>query len=66
MENKKTCSRCRGRMFLEYDYVDRVYEYSCISCGCIEPVNPASFSKPTGSAAAGAGPGTKDRELTRA
>jgi hypothetical protein len=36
MENRKNCSRCGGRMFLEFDYDTRRYDFVCISCGHLE------------------------------
>jgi len=36
MEKRKMCIRCGGRMFLEFDYESRHYDYVCISCGHAE------------------------------
>jgi hypothetical protein len=37
MGNVKNCTRCGGRMFLEFDYYDQNYDFVCISCGHLEP-----------------------------
>jgi hypothetical protein len=37
MGDIKNCTRCGGRMFLEFDYYDQNYDFVCISCGRLEP-----------------------------
>jgi hypothetical protein len=46
MENRKNCKRCQGRMFLEFDYIDQRYDYTCISCGHAEPSIPVNLNPP--------------------
>jgi hypothetical protein len=41
MDAKKTCVRCGGKMFLEFDYDTQGYDFVCISCGHAEPSGTA-------------------------
>ena len=43
-------------MFLEWDYLERGYDYNCLSCGHVESIaraEPARDKKPAGTVAAG-------------
>jgi hypothetical protein len=67
MENRKTCIRCCGRMFLEFDYDTQRYDNVCISCGHLEPSTSPGPGRPDNKPAAGKNMDRlKTRDLLRA
>jgi hypothetical protein len=65
MDNRKICTRCQGRMFLEYDYTDQGYDYTCISCGRVEHLITAKSSPEKSPAVKTAGRDSKIRSVVR-